>query len=182
MTNQSVTVIRERTLPFSGMSWGGVLGGAVQKSGSDFTTTLPEEKIPHGAWSFQSTLRSDLTVTISLIPRDPSGQPYRVECSYKINWMLHRGKCWRWRTEGPAQPRAHFSSSGLHRSGSCLDGWLPAWLDGCSCWEKVSDGIKHEAPRTAGMLAVTLREKYLHTSDGLVRCWNRYAWLGGGRN
>lgn len=54
---------------------------------------------PPGCWCPQSALRLTSALPSHYSPRAVGGQSYQVEWCYKINWMLRRGKCWRWWTE-----------------------------------------------------------------------------------
>lgn len=123
---------------------------------------------PSGCRCPQSALRLTSALPSHYSPRAVGGQSYQVEWCYKINWMLRRGKCWRWWTEESPRWELQLFPETSKRIGMRIQGQTAGLPAGAAI------GIKHERPDQSG---ASLIRHYLCTSSAPVRNWNGHTWM-----
>lgn len=111
---------------------------------------------PWGCRCPQSALRLTSALPSHYSPRAVGGQSYQVEWCYKINWMLRRGKCWRWWTEESPRWELQLFPETSKRIGMRIQGQTAGLLAGAAI------GIKHERPDQSG---ASLIRHFLQAGD-----------------
>lgn len=107
-------------------------------------TTQLDWSSPSGCQCPQSALRLTSALPSHYSPRAVGGQSYQVEWCYKINWMLRRGKCWRWWTEESPRWELQLFPETSKRIGMRIQGQTAGLPAGAAI------GIKHERPDQSG--------------------------------